>query len=202
MLLPAREVRVATPCTLLDEFAPIYQFGEFHSIAVAAPKERVFGAIKSVTASEILFFRTLTWIRRFGRPGAESILNPPAHEPLLDVATRTSFLALAEEPDRELVVGTIVGPPGWRRRIRPTPEVFKTISEPGFILAAMNFIVEETGPGTCTVSTETRVYASDKPARRRFAAYWRLIYPGSSLIRRMWLRAIARRAHDSVQVLG
>ena len=28
--------------------------------------------------------------------------------------------------------------------------------------------------------------------RRRFAGYWRVIYPGSALIRRMWLRAIIR----------
>jgi len=40
----------------------------------------------------------------------------------------------------------------------------------------------------------TRVFASGPAARRRFAAYWRVIYPGSALIRRMWLRAIERRA--------
>ena len=43
-------------------------------------------------------------------------------------------------------------------------------------------------------STETRVFATDDSARRRFAAFWRVIYPGSALIRRMWLRAIQRRA--------
>jgi len=49
-------------------------------------------------------------------------------------------------------------------------------------------------PGFSLLSTETRVYANDAASRRRFAVYWRLIYPGSALIRRMWLRAIARRA--------
>jgi hypothetical protein len=29
---------------------------------------------------------------------------------------------------------------------------------------------------------------------RQFAVYWRLIHPGSDIIRRMWLRAIKRRA--------
>lgn len=197
MLLSPREVRVAIPGTHLDEFVPTYQFSEFHSITVSAPKERAFRAIRTVTASEILLFRTLTWIRRFGRPGAEGILNAPPHDPLLDVAIRTSFLLLAEEPNREFVVGTIVfGPPGWRKRIRPSPEIFKAIREPGFALAAMNFVVSDAGPGTCTVSTETRVYATCMPSRSRFAAYWRLIYPGSALIRRMWLRAIARRAES------
>jgi hypothetical protein len=37
------------------------------------------------------------------------------------------------------------------------------------------------------------VDTGDTAARQRFAAYWRVIYPGSALIRRMWLRAIARR---------
>ena len=36
--LPARETRVATPRTQLDQFAPVYQFSEFHSIRIAAPK--------------------------------------------------------------------------------------------------------------------------------------------------------------------
>jgi hypothetical protein len=41
------------------------------------------------------------------------------------------------------------------------------------------------------------VFANSPWARRGFAAYWRVIYPGSALIRRMWLRAIARRATRS-----
>jgi hypothetical protein len=58
----------------------------------------------------------------------------------------------------------------------------------------MNFRLEDAGDGTTLITTETRIYATDASARRRFAGYWRVIYPGSALIRRMWLRAIARRA--------
>jgi hypothetical protein len=198
--LPARGMRITTPSTGLDQFAPVYQFSEFHSIRIAAPKEQVYRALKSVTAEEITGFRTLTWLRRFGRPGPESILNPPPHEPLLDVAARTSFLLLAEEPDREIVLGTLVAaPPGWRPSGKPTPDGFKalvTANRPGFAAAAMNFRIEDAGPAACTLTTETRVYATDASARRRFARYWRVIYPGSALIRRMWLRAIARRAES------
>jgi hypothetical protein len=61
----------------------------------------------------------------------------------------------------------------------------------------MNFLVLPDGKGGSLVSTETRIHASDAAARRRFAAYWRVIYPGSALIRRMWLRAIRRRATGS-----
>jgi hypothetical protein len=48
--MSAKEVRVATPLTLLDEFAPVYQFGEFHSRRIAAPPEHIYRAVKSVTA--------------------------------------------------------------------------------------------------------------------------------------------------------
>jgi hypothetical protein len=177
---------------------PVYQFNEFHSRLIRAPKEQVYRAIESVTADEILLFQTLTWIRRFGRGGPESILNAPGNLPLLDVATRTSFLLLANELNREIVVGTVVAAPrGWRSDSHPTPESFGTLREPGFALAAMNFVIEDAGPSGCLLTTETRVYATDTSTRRRFAAYWRVIYPGSALIRRMWLRAIARRAESA-----
>jgi len=193
--LPASETHVVQPRTQLDEFVPVYQFSEFHSIRVAAPKEKVYAAIKAVTADEISLFRTLTWMRRFGQSGAEGILNAPPHEPILDVATRTSFLSLAEKPNHEIVLGTaVIIPRGWRPSGRPTPNGFKALHEPGFAVAAMNFLVEDAGPGATLVTTETRIYATDASTRRRFAAYWRTIYPGSSFLRHTWLRAIKRRA--------
>jgi hypothetical protein len=197
--LPAREVRIATPRTQLDQFVPAYQFSEFHYIRIAAPKEQVYRALKLVTADEITLFRMLTWLRRFGRSGPESILNPPPHVPLFDVAARTSFVVLAEEPNREVVLGTlVVAPRGRRPGSKPTPDGFKelivTANVPGFASAAMNFRIEDAGQTACTLAIETRVYAIDASTRRRFAPYWRVIYPGSVLIRRMWLRAIARRA--------
>jgi hypothetical protein len=237
--LPAKEARVTSPRTQLDQFMPAWQFNEFHSVRIAASREKVYTALKQVTAEEILFFRTLVWIRRFGRPGPESILNPPPNAPLLEVATRTQFIVLAEQPNQEFVVGTLVAAPrGWRPSSKPAPDGFKSLvnsQKPGFALAAMNFHLEDcpTAPsarisgeaslraeppapgarlsvaGTklssgfersdkteaCTLlTTETRIYATDASTRRAFARYWRVIYPGSSLIRRMWLRAVVKRA--------
>lgn len=196
--LPATETRVASPSSRLDEFMPAWQFSELHTTRANAPPERVFRAIREVTANEILFFRTLTWIRRFGRPGPEGILNAPERKPILEVATRTGFLPLAEEPNREIVVGTLFitsrgAAPGDR-----TPAAFKALQRPGFAKVAMSFRVEADGTGGSILSTETRVYATDGASKRRFAHYWRVIYPGSALIRRMWLRAIVRRAEAGV----
>lgn len=196
-ILPAREVRVETVRTQLDGFAPAYHFNEFHSVRVVGSRERAYRAIKTVTADEILLFRTLTWIRRLGRGGPETILKPRAKTPILEVATRTGFVLLADEPDREVVLGTaVIVPRGWQPKKDITPDDFKTLREPGFAIAAMNFLIEDAGSGGCTVTTETRAYATDAATRRRFARYWRVIYPGSALIRRMWLRAVKRQAEN------
>jgi hypothetical protein len=195
--MPAPEVRVAVLASRLDEFAPVYQFREFHSIRVDAPADRAYAAIKQVSADEIPLFQTLTWIRRGGRPSAPGILNAPEHQPLLAVATRTSFLLLAEEPNREIVIGTaVLVPKGWRLNRQPTPEDFQAVRGPGFALASMNFFIQPEGTNACVLTTETRIYATDSASVAKFARYWRIIDPGSALIRRMWLRAIKRRAES------
>jgi hypothetical protein len=194
-LLPAREERASRTPSRLDDFAPAWQFGERHRLAIRAPRQRVYAAIKEVTAGEIFLFRTLTWIRRLGRPLPPSILSSPPDRPLLEVAARSTFLLLAEEPGGEIVLGTLViSPPGWRPAGRLTPAAYQALSAPGFAKAMINFRVDDSVQGSWIVVTETRVFATGAAARRRFAAYWRVIYPGSALIRVMWLRAIRRRA--------
>ena len=174
--LPPISSRAERIASKLDDVMPEWEFDEVHSLHIDAPPEVVFDAVRNVRANEIALFHTLTWIRRFGRDLPESILNARDTEPLLDVATRTGFEWLAVDPPRELVVGTCL--------------------IPDRAYGAVNFVVTPEGRGS-RVITETRVHAKDANARRRFAAYWRIIYPGSALIRRMWLRAVRERAMRS-----
>ena len=176
VLVPAPLVRVADVHSDLDRVMPAWQFRERHRTHVDAPPDRVYRAIQAVTADEILLFRTLTWLRqpRLRPPARETILAPAAGVPILDVATHSGFRRLSERDGRELVLGTLVG------RAK----------------ASINFLVEPGAGGGSDLSTETRVLAPDASARQAFATYWRVIYPGSALIRRMWLRAIKRRAES------
>jgi hypothetical protein len=195
LFLPVSDSRAARAQTRQDEFMPVWQFAEYHSLRIAAPPSRVFAAMKAVRADEIFLFHTLTWIRRGGRGAPVSLLNASSTEPLIDIATRGGFVRLAEDVPREFVLGAVVlAPPGTRGTL--TPEIFQEPFPPGFGLATMNFLVTPDGPHGSVISTETRVYANSASARRRFAAYWRVIYPGSALIRRMWLRAIERRSQS------
>jgi hypothetical protein len=180
--------------TRLDAFVPVYQFVEFHETSVRATPEAIYRAIHAVTADEITTFRTLTWIRSPRLPWRktrESIMAPGKNEPILDVATRTGFVWLADEPAHEAVVGAVVCCTGKRLG---SADAFRSLTEPGFAKAGMNFRIEQLGGGSCRVTTETRIFATDPAARRRFGLYWALIYPGSSLIRYGWLQAIKKRA--------
>ena len=194
LVLPALPSRPLHARSRLDEFMPVWQFNEIHTIRIAAPSDKVFAAIRQVRADEIFLFRTLTWIRRGGRAMPRNILAAGASEPLIDVALAGGFVKLADDTSHELVIGCIVARPSGARG-KLSPEMFQTARlPPGFALAAMNFSLTAEGPGVTRLTTETRVFASSPSARRRFALYWRVIYPGSALIRRMWLRAIERRA--------
>lgn len=194
-LLPVPESRTARS-DRIDEFLPRWHFHEVHETTVQASPARVMEATLAVSAREIRFFRALMAIRGLGLRGRE-----PAAEgqPLLAVALRGGFLLLAEDPDRELVLGT--AGQFWRMsgtRVRVAgPDAFLAFADPGCAKAAINFRLEDVGGGRTRVTTETRILGLDAEARRKFGAYWRLIYPGSALIRRSWLAAIKTRAESS-----
>jgi hypothetical protein len=176
LLVPAALELVTDARTDLDRAAPAFQFREYHSTHVNAAPEVVYRAMRAVTADDILLFRTLTWIRSPRRRQADggTILSPPSEPvPLLDVALRSSFRRVSEQRPREFVVATTVATG---------------------VDATMNFLIEPAAGGASELSTETRVFAATPVARRSFGAYWHTIYPGSSLIRFMWLRAIKARA--------
>ena len=169
-----------------------------HTAVARAPVGCVFSAIKSVTPLEIPLLRTLFAIRslptvldRGGR------LPYRGADPLLNQMLASGFVMLAEELDRELVLG--IAGQFWRLRGRPVPlssaSEFAAYTAQEGARAAISFRLEGGASVAHTVlRTETRVSVPDPRARRRFAAYWRVIQPGSGLIRRGWLRAVKRRA--------
>jgi len=174
---PASEKRASATAAQIDRLMPVWEFDERHEVDVAATPAQIFEAIRAVRSDDIRLFNTLTTIRRGGRGGRENILNPSHNAPILDVALRSGFFVMADDSPSEIVIGT-------------------TVIRPHRAIAAMNFLVVPHG-STSRLITETRVHATDAAARRRFAVYWRIIHPGSDLIRRGWLEAIKRRAESA-----
>ena len=186
---------IASASTALDRAVPTYQFRETHTRTIDAPIDQVRRAVKEVTAGDIALFQLFTAVRRLGRAAPESILNAPDDQPILDVATRSGFILLADT-DREVVLGSVISAP---REIRYASTVrdaawFETLAAPGIVKAALNFLIEADDAAHTRLTTETRVFATDRAAAHAFTAYWRTIFPGSWILRVTWLDAIARRA--------
>ena len=169
----------------LEEFLPDFDFNEVHSTPVAASPDRALAAARELTPRDVPLMAALTSLRRLR-------LNR-SPDPIVDQMLRSGFVVLADRP-AELVLG-VAGrfwtPSGGIARIGPGE--FEGFREPNHARAVMDFHVQP-GPGGCLLSTETRIQATDEQARRSFGRYWRVVHPGSALIRRVWLRAARRRA--------
>lgn len=183
----------------LDEFLPSYEFCELHKVTVEAPPERVFAALKELTIAELspLIF-LLTGIRSLPGRLLKRHAPPPLRAGLfLEQLYQGGFIPLAEEPNREIVFG-LVGqfwkPSGGIQPNVPDAAAFLAFNDPDVARAVTNLAVSVDKSGRTHCTTETRVHVPGRVARRKFAYYWRIISPGSALIRVLWLRAIKRRA--------
>ena len=118
-------------------------------------------------------------------------LRADASRPLFEEMDRAGFEVVAEEPGREVVITAIGRNPGSCAggKRPPVAEDFRAFAEPGYAKMAMNFRLEGG-----VLSTETRVFLTDERRAGAFRRYWLVIRPFSGLIRREWLRGIARRA--------
>jgi hypothetical protein len=175
----------------IDIALPRYQFAERHQTRVCAPADRILAGIKQVSPSEIRLVDLLTAIR--------GLTFQDEKRPILELALESDFILLADTPT-ELVLGA--AGEFWRDRLlhqeladaRGKPDAFARLDVKGLPKAVTNLVIEPAPFGCQYVTTETRIYAGDPAMRRKFAAYWRVIQPGSALLRRTWLDAIRRRA--------
>ncbi len=191
---PASMVRVAQPRTRLDDTMPEYQFFERHSARIHARPEQVMQALRQSTFGDLKSLVTLLKIRR-------AALRTPFHDTgdlqdkrVLDAFSESGYLFGGSE--HEIVMFGV-----WNVRANRRPEVrtlreFVDYREQGAVKMAFNFSVEEAGEGWSTISTETRVMALDDIISRGMARYWRLIVPGSGLLRLQWLEGIKKRAES------
>ena len=194
---PAATVRASGTHQRLDDFMPAFEFYERHETLVSATPDRVREAARSVSLSDMPVAVFLMRVRaaaagRFDRPSRRQ-------PPILGTFEQkgSGFLRLDTSRPNEVVYG-MVGRP-WTSGPRPpvsSPEQFLAFGQPGNIKVAFNIRWDDAGHGQTRISTETRCTGTDAAAGRIFARYWRVIYPGSAIIRRVWLDTIAERAEQ------
>jgi len=184
---------------ILDKFSPVYDFNEVHTNVIQASPRCIFEAIHQLTPADIQLLRPLVEIRTLpARLMGQEESWLVDSRPLLEQMLKDDFVSLATEPDQEFVFGMIGQP--WKIfgaesvKISNASE-FLAFDQPNYAKIVANFYLEpEAATPGYRVRTETRIYVPDPAARKKFALYWRIIYPGSAIIRRMWLKAIKQRA--------
>jgi hypothetical protein len=173
---------------LIDQIMPDYDRRELHSRATTAPPAALWNAIHDLRAGELRAMRALMGLRTLGR-GSGNV-----DRTVLEGFRRMGFRKIAEEPGRELVVagiGRFWTPSGGLQKVE-SPAHFTQFAEPDYAKVAFNFRLADGA-----LSTETRIAGTDARARRLFGLYWLAIRPGSGLIRREWLGAIAKQAESA-----
>ncbi len=193
LLWPAPIIRVAQQRTLLDDIMPEYQFSERHSARIRANPEQVMQAIHQSTFGDMRSLATLLKIR-----GAALRIHDAGDvfqdKPILDTFMASGYLFAGREHEIVMCGGANVRE---KRRLQArTVQEFADDREQGGVKIAYGFKVEDAGGGWSTINAETRVVALDDITRRGMGRYWRLIVPGSGLLRLQWLEGIKKRAES------
>jgi hypothetical protein len=197
--LTAMKQHSSTPSRRLDELLPGAQFRDTIDLVVHAPRPRIFRAAREVTLADMPLARVLGELRYLpGLLTGHRAGTGAVDAPFFDELTRTGNLVLAEEPDREIVVGMI----GRLHQVLDQEPVrlddraaFARFDEPGYEKLAMSLRIEgDDAERGCLLVLEHRTLALDPFAEKRFGQYWLVIKPMGAFVTGQLLRAIRRRA--------
>jgi hypothetical protein len=196
LMWPSPLVQVAAPSTRLDVIRPDYHFNERHIVRIHAPSAQVMEAVRKTTFGELPAYVALMRVRGavMGKKVQDS--SGIGQFKILDTMTDPDFgFLLLDQSEREIVMGMAGRPWADGRNANLTDATkYASFQEPGSVKVAFNLRVDDEGNGWSRITTETRIVGLDDSGRRTMARYWRMVVPGSGLIRRQWLDAIQNRA--------
>jgi hypothetical protein len=182
----------------IDDYLPEYSFKEYHEVKIKASPENVKYALQTTGVKDIPAALFLMRIRGIAgdkdlsdkasnnQADPETLATPDFNFFVVDPAEFISFI---------LIRTTAQAPPPEIK----TAKQFLDFQKPGYVKVAINFRLISLGDGETLLTTETRNNATTPKDRRNFARYWRIIYPGSAIIRRVWLDTLAKKA-ESIHV--
>lgn len=191
---PASTIHVVQPGTRLDEIMPEFQFSERHSARIHAQPQQVMQGVRESTFGDMKSLNVLLKIRGAALRTSHETGFFPDDKRILEAFAASGYVSGGSEREIVLCGGANVR----ARRVLEvrTLQEWSAYREPGAVKIAFDFNVKDTGDGWSTIIAETRVLALDDATRRGVGTYWRLIVPGSGLLRRQWLDGIKRRAES------
>lgn len=188
----------------LDNYISQYEFRTFHSISVNAEPAQVYTAVKE------LLPRELSWVVRFlldVRDLPAKLLRRASNEkieaePFLSQMLKEGATLLEDSQDAVVfgMIGEFWKLTGGDELRFSSKQEFAEFDKTNYTTAIADLRICR-GDKKTVLSTETRVSVPVEKNRKKFAFYWRIIYWPGDWIRRLWLRAIKRKAEKIAAAL-
>jgi hypothetical protein len=188
---------------LLDRFLPNPEVDEYHQIEVRAPAAITLAAAKETDFQRAPLVKAIFWLRAVPALLRGESFRPEGSRGIVAETLDLGWGVLAEEPDREIVIGASTQP--WHEQVtfHPLPpEDFAGFNEPGYVKIAWTLGAEPLGPNRSRLVTRTRAVATDPQSRRRFRRYWAPMSAGIILIRYAGLPLIRNEAERRAASAG
>jgi hypothetical protein len=184
----------------IDKLLPDYTSKEYHEVIVNASVEAAKQTLQSTGVSDIPVVHLLLKIR--GIADEKDMSNAAANNRACsDTFSTPDFNFFVVNPNELITVMILQASmiTNGSKKIPAPPEItkleqFSAFNQPGYVKVAVNFRFVNRDNGQTLMSTETRNWPVTKKDARTFGIYWRIIYPGSAMIRRIWLDVINKKA--------
>lgn len=169
---------------LIDKYLKDFHFNEVHTTTIAAPRDFIYPIVEQVDLTESRIIEVLFAMRGL-----------PKQARNLKGFVDAGFILLEEKPDEELVLGLVSQP--WKYNVdfrSVAPDEFPAFSEKDYVKIVWNFYLAPISKNRTRISTETRIFCTNRKAKLRFSLYWLVISRFSGLIRMIMLNLIKREA--------
>ncbi|MGV8137325.1 MAG: hypothetical protein AB2L20_19085 [Mangrovibacterium sp.] len=200
LFYPVKEKQTSTTNQKIDDVLPYYSFNEFHEVRIKASPEKVKQVLQNIGVKDIPVAHLLMKIR--GIANVDVDLSDRVSNNLVasDTVSTPDFNFFVMAPDEWITVMILKSVIITNNANKPAPpeiktlDKFKAFNKPGYVKVAVNFRFISTNNKETILTTETRNKGITIKDNRIFGYYWRIIYPGSAIIRRVWLDTIKKKA--------
>ena len=200
LLFPVKLRRSATSNKEIDALMPEYAFDEFHEVKIKAGPEKVKQVLHVTGVKDIPAVYYLMKIRGIADEDTDMSDRASKSNNSLDTFSTPDFNFFKVAPDEYVTLMIIKSGMMTDKNRTPAPpdittiEQFTAFDDPGYVKVTMNFRFISADNDNTVLTTETRVAGITPKDSRVFSRYWRIIYPGSAIIRRVWLDTIKKKA--------
>jgi hypothetical protein len=199
---PARLYHSKTDNQKIDALLPDYAFNEFHEVCINAPIDKVKQVLTVTGVKDIPVAHLLMSVRGIADEDVDLSDRASNNQVGAETISTPDFNFFVVSPDEWITVMILKSVIITNNSDKPAPpeistlEQFEAFNDPGYIKVAVNFRFIRKSDDQTILTTETRNNGITLKDSRVFGIYWRIIYPGSAIIRRVWLDTIKKKAQS------